>query len=141
MLEFSSQTELADMTAGTRVSQHSKGCLGTQPDYPASLVLLPSDSLRGTAVCPRLGTLMENEKHKGSVYLNISLWPLLRGHSFEFRVAMFSEAGVPKKVPTDTRDFGVTVCSLMNRARASLFPHSSCALLVLHHGSTSWEKL
>lgn len=45
-----SQIELADMTAGTRVSQNTaKAVVGTEPDYPASLVLLPTHS--GIQLC------------------------------------------------------------------------------------------
>lgn len=90
-------------------------------------------------MCPSLDPLTENEKRESFVYLNKSLWPLMRGHSFEFRATMFSEADTLRKVPTDTRDFGVTVCSPMNCACVSLFPH--CALAVLHNRSTKSEKL
>lgn len=140
LLELSSQIESADRTAGTRVSQHCRHC----PGDTAGLFCFPCASaplLWDTAVCPRLDPLMENEKHESFVYLNNSLWPLMRGHSFEFRATMFSEAGTLRKVPTDTRDFGVTVCSLMKCACVSLCPHCSCALAVSHQGSTSWEKL
>lgn len=126
MLELSCLWEFADRTAGTRVSQNCRHC----PGDPAGLCCFPCASaslLWDTAVCPNLDPLMENEKHKSFVYLNKSLWPLMRGHSFEFRATVFSEADTLRKAPTDTRDFGVAVCSPMNCACVSLFPHCSCA--------------
>lgn len=94
-----------------------------------------------TALCPRLDPLMENEKHESFVYLNKSLWPFMRGHSFEFRATVFSEAGTLRKAPIDTRGLGVTVCSPVNCACVNLFPHCSGDSAVLYHGSTSSEKL
>lgn len=113
MLELSCLWEFADRTAGTRVSQNCTHC----PGDPAGLCCFPCASaslLWDTAVCPNLDPLMENEKHESFVYLNKSLWPLMRGHSFELRATVFSEADTLRKASTDTRDFGVAACSPMN---------------------------